>query len=103
MSLVPPQYIIIGAAKVAKARDGFNKLISELAGENLVAQITAAGKTKLISDAVKDVLYYGNSGSLWEAFIATERIVITPEMAPYLTEQKKNEFKNRLVALISSL
>lgn len=103
MSLVPPQYIIIGAAKVAKARDGFNKLINELAGENLVAQITAAGKTKLISDAVKDVLYYGNSGSLWEAFIATERIVITPEMAPYLTEQRKNEFKNRLVALISSL
>ena len=103
MSLVPPQYIIIGAAKVAKARDGFNKLINELAGENLVAQITAADKTKLISDAVKDVLYYGNSGSLWEAFIATERIVITPEMAPYLTEQRKNEFKNRLVALISSL
>jgi hypothetical protein len=101
MSLVPTQYIIIGASKVAKAREGFNVLINNLAGENLVAQITAAGKTRLISDAVKDVLYYGNSGSLWEAFVAVEKIVITPEMAPYLTEARKNEFK--IVELISSL
>jgi hypothetical protein len=103
MPLVPPQYIIIGASKVQKARDGFNMLINNLAGENLVAQITATGKTRLISDAVKDVLYYGNSGSLWEAFVAVERIKITPEMAPFLTEARKNEFKNKIVELISTL
>jgi hypothetical protein len=103
MPLVPPQYIIIGAAKVQKAKDGFNKLINEMAGENLIAQITAAGKTKIISDAVKDVLVYGNSGSLWEAYIAVEKIAITPEMAPYLTEVRKQEFKNKIIELISSL
>lgn len=103
MPLVPQQYIIVGAAKVAKAKEGFNQLINEFAGENLIAQITAAGKTKLIADAVKDVLYYGNSGSLWEAYVAVERIVITPEMYPFLTGSRKNEFKNRLVEIISSL
>ena len=103
MPLVPEQYIIIGSAKVQKAREGFNKLINDMAGENLVAQITAAGKTKLISDAVKDVLYYGNAGSLWEAYVATERINITPEMAPYLTHARKQEFKNKIIELISSL
>jgi hypothetical protein len=103
MSLVPQQYIIIGSQKVQKARDGFSKLINDMAGENLVAQITAAGKTKLISDAVKDVLYYGNAGSLWEAYVAVEKIQLTPEMAPYLTLTRKHEFKNKLVELISSL
>lgn len=103
MSLVPPQFIIIGAAKVQKARDGFNKLINDLAGENLIAQITAAGKTKLIADAVKDVIYYGSQGSLWEAYVATEKIEITPEMAPFLTEARRQEFKNKLIEIISTL
>lgn len=103
MALVPPQYIIIGAGKVAKAKEGFTKLINDFSGENLVAQITAAGKTKLLADAVSDVIYYGNSGSLWEAYVATEKIVITPEMAPYLTEARRQEFKNRIIEIISSL
>lgn len=103
MPLVPPQYMIIGAAKVQKAKDGFNQLINEFAGENLIAQITAAGKTKFIADAVKDVIYYGSSGSLWEAYVATEKVVITPEMAPFMDGSRKAEFKNRLIQLISSL
>jgi hypothetical protein len=57
---IPPHLAIIGASKVAKAREGFTTLINQVAGENLIAQITAAGKTKLIADAVKDVVYYGN-------------------------------------------
>ena len=103
MPLVPPNYMQIGAAKVEKAQSGFRKLIKEMAGENLVAQITAAGKTKLISDAVKDVIYYGDQGSLWEVYAAVERIKITPEMAPFLTEDRKQEFKNKIIQLISSL
>jgi len=100
---IPPHLVIIGAAKVAKAREGFTMLINQVAGENLIAQITAAGKTKLIADAVKDVVYYGNSGSLWEAYIAVEKIKLTPEMAPFLTEDRKQAFKNKLVEIISSL
>ena len=103
MPLVPPQYIIIGATKVQKAKDGFNQLINEFGGENIIAQITAAGKTKLISDAVSDVVKYGSIGSLWEAYIAVERINITPEMAPFLTDARRKEFKNRIIDIISGL
>lgn len=103
MPLVPQQYIIIGAAKVAQAKAGFDKLINEFGGENVIAQITAAGKTKLIADAMKDVMFYGSTGSLWEVYVAAERVQITPEMAPFLTEQRRQEFKNRIVQLISSL
>lgn len=103
MPLVPPHLIPFGAAKVNKARQAFETVINELAGENLIAQITAAGKTQLISDAVREVVYYGSIGSLWEAYAAVERIKITPEMAPFLTEERKAAFKNRLIEEISKL
>lgn len=103
MPLVPPQYIIIGAAKVAKARAAFDDLVNKFAGENVVAGITAAGKTKILSDAFEDVARYGSQGSLWEAYVALENIKITPEMAPFFTEDRKQELKNQLVQIIANL
>ncbi len=100
---IPPHLVIIGASKVSKAKEEFNKLVNEVAGENMIAQITAAGKTKLIADALKDVAYYGAQGSLWEVYTAVEKIQITPEMAPFLTEERKQAFKNRIVGIISNL
>lgn len=103
MSIVPPQFIPIGSAKVAKAQQLFQQIVQDFAGENLIAQITAAGKTKLIQDAVAEVLFYGNAGSLYEAYIAVERIKFTPEMAPFLDGSRKGEFKDRLIQALSSL
>lgn len=103
MPLVPIQYIPFGAAKVQQAKDLFQAIINSFAGENVIAQITSSGKTKLISDTVRDVLYYGSQGSLWEAYVATEHIKITTEMAPFLTEDRKQEFKNKLLEAIGKL
>jgi hypothetical protein len=100
---IPPYLVSIGSAKAAKAKEEFNKLVNEVAGENIIGQITAAGKTKLIADALKDVVYYGSQGSLWEVYSAIEKIEITPEMAPFLTEERKQLLKNRVIQIISSL
>lgn len=100
---INPAISAIGASKVKQAQDLFREIIALYAGENVIAQITAAGKTKLISDAVRDVAYYGNQGSLWEAYTATEKVIITPEMAPFLTEARRQKFKNLLVEAISKL
>ena len=102
-SQVPPQYISVGAAIITKAQAGFAELISEFGGANVIAQITQAGKTKLIADAVKDVIYYGNQGSLWEAYSACEKIKVTPEMAPFITEDRKQQFKNRIIQILGTL
>lgn len=100
----PPDYLVqIGAEKIAKAQKEFNKLVAQFAGANVVQQITAQGKTELIGDAVRDIMYWGQTGSLWEAYKAVEKIKITPEMAPFLTEEKKQEFKNKLIQILSSL
>lgn len=103
MSSIPPHLKIIGEQKVAKAKEAFDKMIREYAGENIIKQITAAGKTKLISDALKEVYYYGSTGSLWEAYHALSKVKVTPEMAPFLTKEKIQEFKNRLIQEIGNL
>ena len=99
-----PDYLVqIGAAKIQAAQQQFNLLVADFAGANVVQQITAAGKTQLIGDAVRDVMYWGSTGSLWEAYKAVEAVQITPDMAPFLTEDIRQEFKNRLIAILSSL
>lgn len=103
MSDIPIQYILLGASKVQKAKDAFSNLINQFAGANVVQQITAAGKTELIGNTVKDVLYWGSTGSLWEAYKSIEKITITPDMAPFLTEDIKQQFKNKLIEILSSL
>jgi hypothetical protein len=103
MSDIPDYLIQWGAVKVTNAQHEFQKLINEFAGENIIQQITAANKTQLIGDAVKEVIYWGTTGSLWEAYKATEKIKLTEEMAPFLTEEKKQKFKNRLIDIISNL
>lgn len=103
MSDVPQYLIDIGASKIAKAQAAFAALVQQISGQNLIEQITLAGKTKLIADAVRPVVYYGTTGSLWEAYAAAQSIVITPEMSPFLTEEKRQQFKNKLVEIISGL
>lgn len=102
MSL-PPYLIALGASKVAKAQQAFANLTLQYAGTNVIQQITAAGKTQLIGEAVRDAMYWGSTGSLWECYKAVENIKITPEMAPFLTESIKQDFKNKLIEIISSL
>ncbi len=104
MSLnIPPHLRIYGEAKVAQAKAAFDRLIIEFGGENVIAQITAAGKTKLIADALRDVIFYGSTGSLWEVYVAASKIKITPEMAPFLTEERRQAFKNRVIEEIGKL
>lgn len=99
-----PDYLIqYGASKIAKAQVSFNDLVAQYAGSNVIQQITAAGKTKLIGETLKDVMYWGQTGSLWECYRAVEAVKITPEMAPFLTEEIRQQFKNKLVEILSGL
>ena len=103
MSSIPEQYIIIGEAKIKKARNAFDEMINRYGGENVIMGITSAKKTKLISDVLEDVSRYGSQGSLWEAYNALSKIKITNEMAPFFTEIKRQEMKNKIIEILSSL
>lgn len=88
---------------VNNAIDAWKNLVISVAAENVAMGITQQGKTKLIADTLEPVMYYGGSGSLWEAYNALSAIQITPEMAPYITIERVEWMKNQLIQIIASL
>lgn len=90
-------------ASVSKAIDAWKNLVIIVAAENVAMGITQQNKTKLIADAMMPVMMYGQSGSLWQAYQALDGIHITPEMAPYITEDRRTWMKNQIIQIISNL
>lgn len=88
---------------VNNAINGWRSLVVTVAAENIAMGITQQGKTKMVSDALINVMIYGQTGSLWEAYNELNKIVITPEMAPYITEARREWIKNQLIQIISTL
>lgn len=88
---------------VNNAINSWKALVVTVAAENIAMGITQQGKTKFIADTMMPVMLYGQTGSLWEAYHALDAIKITPEMAPYITEDRRNWMKNQLIQIISTL
>lgn len=103
MNNIPQPYIQAGSAAAVKATAGFNAMMAEYVGGNIATQITKAGKTELIGQTFKEVSYWGGVASLYQVFTALEKIVITPDMAPFFTESTRQEMKNRVVQILSTL
>lgn len=103
MNNIPKAYSDIGSAVAQKAINAFTAMMAEYVGGNIVSQITKAGKTQLIGDALKETLYWGNAASLYQVLGALERVKVTSEMAPFFTEATKQEMKNRVVQILSTL
>lgn len=90
-------------AVVQAAYTSWTGMVQQFATENIVMGITQAGKTQLIADALQQVLLYGSSGSLWQAYAALSNVVITPEMAPFLTADRIEYMRNVMIQIISEL
>lgn len=103
MNNIPKPYISAGSAIAMKAKAGFDDMMQEFVGGNIATQITKAGKTELIGNAFKEVYYWGEAASLYQVLSELEKIQITPEMAPFFTENTKQEMKNRIVQILSTL
>jgi len=95
--------VIVKATGVVPSYTGFQHLVFCVAAENVAKGITSSGKTKLVAETLQQVMYYGTSGSLWEAYNALNQVQVTPEMAPFITKERIDWMKNQLVQTISSL
>jgi hypothetical protein len=91
---------IVVRRKIEKAKILFERIATEFSTENVLMGITQAGKTKLIADTLKDVFYYGQTGSLYECLAAIDAIVITPEMSPFLTEDRRAILRQRVLDVL---
>lgn len=90
-------------AIVQKAQVVWTLMVAEFAAENIAMGITQANKTALIADALYTVAVYGSQGSLWQAFAALSAVKVTPEMAPFLTNDRIQFMKNKMITVISQL
>lgn len=88
---------------VSAAINAFNKEMNIFIDENLALGISNSNKTKLIADTMADVQRYGTTGSLYEVINALNEIVVTSEMAPYITRQRLDYLKSRCVSILSNL
>lgn len=91
------------ATIVQLALSYWQQMVIMFAAENIAMGITQAGKTQLISNALEEVLVYGSQGSLWEAYNALNGVIITPEMAPFLTADRIEWMRNQMITVIAML
>lgn len=100
---IPQPYYDKALATVIAAQTAWARMVQQFAAENIVMGITQAGKTGLIGGALNQVNVYGSTGSLWQAYEALNHVVITPEMAPFLTDDRIQWMRNQMIQAISSL
>lgn len=93
------QYVAI----VNTAINSWRNLVVTVAAENVAMGITQSGKTQLIADTFEQVMFYGQTGSLYEAYIALGKIKPTPEMAPFVTDARITWMRNQIMLVIRSL
>ena len=91
------------AGIVEMALNYWQQMMITFAAENIAMGITQAGKTLLISNALEQVALYGSQGSLWEAYAALSSVVVTPEMAPFLTTERIQWMQNQMITIIAML
>lgn len=76
---------------------GYAKIKRDFIQENIIMGITQQGKTQEVLDAFKDVDYAMSNYSLYAAAELVDNIVRTE---PFLTDERLNSFKAKLLSLI---
>jgi hypothetical protein len=95
--------LAIAAAGIVPSYQGFQHLAFCFVAENIAEGITNTTKGPIIAQALQGVMVYGQYGALWEASDALSEVVVTPQMAPYLTQARVNWLKNQIGQIIAAL
>lgn len=85
---------------VSDAKFFANKIENVFIAENIMMGITQAGKTREVSEYLIDVLGYLRTGSLYEVKNEVDALLlagIPEELAPFVTEERLEEFKAKIV------
>ena len=75
----------------------------DFAADNIEMGVTQAGKTKTVADQLRDLNYYLDVFSLYEAVGEIDRMIATgfdPADAPFITESRMNEFKTKILQFL---
>jgi len=89
-------------AVIQKAQATWTLMVAEFAAENLALGITE-DQAKKIGEALNQVMVYGYEGSLHLAYDALSQVVVTSDMAPFLTDDRIQWMRNKMIQVMSSL
>ena len=84
---------------IQDARNFFDDLLNNFAAENVLLGITQAGKTRDVADYLRDVMYYGQSGSLYEVLGVINQLQqagYPTDLEPFITEVRMTLFKSKI-------
>ena len=95
--------IAVNAAGISPPATGFQFLAFCFVAENIAMGITNTDKGPIIAQALQGVMVYGQYGALWEASDCLSQMIVTPEMAPFLTQDRVNWLKNQIQQIIAGL
>jgi hypothetical protein len=95
--------LAVAASGVVPSYQGFQHLSFCFVAENIAEGITNTNKGPIVAAALQPVMIYGQYGALWEATDALGSVVVTPQMAPFLTQARVDWLKNQLQKVIASL
>lgn len=90
---------------VDNAIDFFQEIMITYAAHNITSGITQAGKTKEVSDYMKNVMHYGQSGSLYEVIHEIDRLLdagIPASLDPYVSIAICNCLKTKINNYLTS-
>ena len=82
-----------------------NQLIKDYAIANVMLGITQAGKTKVVAMLMRDLVYFCQTGSLYEVMNEVDRIIAEEDLSqvtPFVTVEKLNQFKQKVQTFLSS-
>jgi hypothetical protein len=79
------------------------KLIQEFATENVLLGITQYGMTNLVRKRSAEVLSALSCGSLYDAITEINAIPAEHKDARFITDERMNVFKNKIMAFLATL
>ena len=77
----------------------------DFAADNIELGITQMGKTRTVADKLRDLNYYLDVFSLYAAVQVIDEMIasgLDPEDAPFITEPRMTEFKNKILQFLGS-
>lgn len=77
-------------------------VIAKFVAENILMGITQSGKTEAVGVVLRDVNYWLATGSLYSAYNAISALQqnLDPSLAPFVTEERLNTYKNEIYAYL---
>jgi hypothetical protein len=83
---------------IMPARVFGQSLVDDFTTENVMLGITASGKTGLIGDALRDVNFWIDTGSLYEVLkvVGGLKANLDPAWAPFITYDRLTAFEDKI-------